>query len=199
MIRNLVVAAAFVACTCLFAVPATAQLGQGNSPNVLFSQYTTPAGPSATTAGMYPAPYNTLQLGSQSYYTYQPLMPHEMMYVHNRNYYNYYNSGGFYGDCNDSVNITKVRWQSGVNHMGHLPFGFGGHAYRHQARKYGLNQNCGGDCGGDCDGSCGGRQGFRHHRSSGCATGNCGVSTQDAGCATGGCAANFSDNGIINR
>ncbi len=192
MIRTLLIATAFVACTCVVATPVSAQFGQGNSPNNLFSQYVTPDGPNMTTAGMYPAPHYSPQLGAQSYYTYQPLMPHEMMYQHSRNYYNYYNSGGYYGG-NDSLNKTTVRWQSGMNHMGNLPFSgsLGGVMYRAHKRKYCI--------GGDCDG--GGGRTRKHVRGGlGCNDGSCGSPTCGAdvysggGCASGSCAANPNTN-----
>lgn len=194
MFRNLFVATAFVAFTCLVAAPATAQFGQGNSANNLFSQYVTPDGPNMTTAGMYPAPHYSPMMGAQSYYTYQPLMPHEMMYQHSRNYYNYYNTGGYFGG-NDSVNVTKVRWQSGANHMAPLRFStpLSGLTYKFQKRRYNLDQ----DCYGDCDGSGRGCRGCRRCGSGdcGCASGtDCGVSNSD--CASGGCVANLSDESL---
>ena len=106
MIRTFIFATALVAISCLTVAPASAQLGEGNTPNNLFMQYT------AGNAGMYPAPHYAPSLGAQSYYTYQPLMPHEMMYQHSRNYYNYYNTGGYFGG-NNALNKTSVRWQSG--------------------------------------------------------------------------------------
>lgn len=214
MFRKLFVAAAFVACTALLAAPASAQFGQGNSSNNLFSQYVTPDGPNTTTAGMYPAPHYSPMLGAQAYYTYQPLMPHEMMYQHSRNYYNYYNTGGYFGgNCaNDSVNITKVRWQSGINHMAPLRFSTpcAGIAYKFQKKRYRLDQNCDSGSCGSCD-DCGGR-GCRHCKgrgcktrrcgggcATGCATGGCATGgCETGGCATGGCVANLSDE-TINR
>lgn len=138
MIRTLLAATAVVVFSCTVVAPASAQFGDGNSANPLFSQY------SAGGAGMYPAPHYSPQLGAQSYYTYQPLMPHEMMYQHSRNYYNYYNTGGYMGG-NNSLNKTTVRWQSGTNHMGPLPFstGLDSLAYKFNARRYCLDGNCG--------------------------------------------------------
>ena len=79
MIRKLLIASATAACLCVMVAPVSAQFGQGNSSNNLFSQYST-QGAGTNTAGIYPAPYDSPRLGAQSYYTYQPLMPHEMMY-----------------------------------------------------------------------------------------------------------------------
>ena len=115
-----------VAIGCLIAVAlvsstAAAQTGQGNLANPLFSQYTTQGGASSATAGMYPAPHYVPENVGSSYYTYQPLMPHEHMYVHSRNYFNYYNDSSFYGG-GGSLNITSVRWQNGNSGLSPLPF-----------------------------------------------------------------------------
>jgi hypothetical protein len=192
VIRNYVIATAFTAAMFVAAAPVSAQFGTGNSPNNLFSQYATQPGASSTTAGMYPAPhYVPAQMG-QSYYTYQPLMPHEMMYQHSRNYYNYYNTGGYNGG-NDSLNKTTVRWQSGYNHMGHMPFS-GALA---QSLKWKCNKKryC-------LDGGCDGSSVFGRH---GCIGGHClhgsrcdgdcysdasGGESLEGGCAGGGCASN---------
>lgn len=173
MIRSYFVAIACIATTIAVA-PASAQFGHGNSPNNLFSQYTTLNG--STTAGMYPAPHPAPLMGAQSYYTYQPLMPHEMMYTHNRNYYNYYNTGGYMG-ANNALNKTTVRWQSGYNHMAPLPFstGLSKLHWNFNNRRYCIDGNCGG--GGAVRGH------FRggHLRGGlGCASGNC-EETYDAG------------------
>ncbi|MDG1873109.1 MAG: hypothetical protein P8J27_04305 [Mariniblastus sp.] len=178
MIRTFFVATAVVAFSCVAASPASAQFGQGNSPNNLFQQYT------AGNAVMYPAPHYSPQLGGQSMYTYQPLMPHEMMYQHQRNYYNYYNAAGCMGGF-DSLNKTTVKWQSGVNHMGPFPFStkLSSLSYRVNKRKYCL--------GGDCDSECGQTRGGRlrgHVRGAsaqgGCTDGNCGECNSCAAAAT---------------
>src|SRR5262245_27410204 len=57
--------------------------------NFLYNYYT-PPGASQVTAGMYPAPYWVPPNVGHTYYTYQPLMPHEMMYEHRRTYYQTY-------------------------------------------------------------------------------------------------------------
>lgn len=54
-------------------------------------------------AAAYPAPYPTPNLVGHTYYTYQPLMPHEFLYHHNRTYHQYYNNGM-------GLNRTSVRW-----------------------------------------------------------------------------------------
>jgi hypothetical protein len=42
-------------------------------------------------AGMYPMPMPTPPLVGHTYYTYQPLLPHEYMYAHYRVYHHHYN------------------------------------------------------------------------------------------------------------
>ncbi len=151
MIRKLFIAIAIAAVTCFVADPVSAQY-DNNPGNDLFSQYVTPNGPNMTTAGMYPAPHYVPPMGAQSYYTYQPLMPHEMMYQHSRNYFNYYSTDPNNGSPN-AVNKTSVRWYSGTNHIGPLrhTHGLSDLCYRIHSRKYGLN--CGG---GGCQESEGG-------------------------------------------
>jgi hypothetical protein len=182
MIRTFITAAA-VLCCLLLCAPVSAQYGQGNSANNLFQQYTTSNG--SATAGMYPAPHPVPNMGAQSYFTYQPLMPHEMMYQHSRNYYNYHNTGGYMGGYN-SLNKTKVRWQSGASHIGELPFStsLAGLQWKLHNKLYCIDGNCGG----------GGGLGLG---SGGCRSGNCGGAVRGklhghggrlrAGCASGNC------------
>ena len=134
MIRFACVAAVMLASIAVSADQAHAQ-SQAQAP--LFSQYTT-QGAGSPSAAMYPAPHWSPILGGESYYTYQPLMPHEMMYQHSRNYYNYYD-GGYKGGGQGLVK-TSVRWQAGNQHFGPLPFstGLSGKLYQIQARKYNI-------------------------------------------------------------
>lgn len=58
----------------------------------LFYNYYQPANAGATHAArMYPAPHPTHPVTGQTYFTYQPFLPHEYMYTHNRSYYRMYN------------------------------------------------------------------------------------------------------------
>jgi hypothetical protein len=121
------------------------QYQNGNLPNNLFSQYATAPGASQATAGMYPAPHYVPPHVGNSWYTYQALMPHEMMYAHQRNYYNYDYSTAYYGG-GASLNKTSVVWQSGANHYAPLPFtkfGLSKLAYKVKASKYCLDGKCG--------------------------------------------------------
>ncbi len=70
----------------------------------------------------YPAPYPTPSLVGHTYYTYQPLMPHEFLYQHHRTYHQYYNQGM-------GLNRTSVQWYGtpvrttaeGIRHFFTLP------------------------------------------------------------------------------
>ncbi len=185
MVRNFVYATAMIAVWSVSAATVSAQFGEGNSPNNLFSQYYTQPGASQVTAGAYNAPHWVPSHVGHTYYTYQPLMPHEMMYQHSRNYYNYYNTGGYYGSPN-ALNKTTVRWQSGSNHMGPLPFS--GNVLQAAKWRYNSHRYC-------LDGNCGG-VGSRLHGVGGrlhghCAGGNCESGSvfggYGSGCGNGGC------------
>ena len=52
---------------------------------------------------MYPSPHATPYPAIQTYYTYQPWMPHEFLYYHNRKYVRYH-SGGM------GHTVTTVNW-----------------------------------------------------------------------------------------
>ncbi len=182
-IRSAIVAIIVVLSVCVTA-PSFAQQN-GTLENNLFSQYTTYPGVSQATAGMYPAPYSVPNWVGSTNYTNQALMPHEFMYSHRRNYYNYYaGPEAFYKNlCNGrggggALNKTTVVWQNGCNHMGQMPFNLNplaGLSYNLHSRYYCLGGNCGPYRQGG-----GSRIGLRR----GCATGNCGV---DTGCASGDC------------
>ena len=126
MTKSLISAVACVAIATFFATNASAQ-------QHLFSQYST-SGANNVNASLYPAPHPVPGYVGSSAYTYQPLMPHEMMYTHSRNYIT--QSGGpeqYYRDPygapaypgGSHLNVTKVRWQSGVMGYAGLPSGGG--------------------------------------------------------------------------
>ena len=124
-IRNL-----FVATVCLAVIGFVSEQSMAQGPNNLFSQYYTHAGASQVNASMYPAPHPVPHHVGGSYYTYQPLMPHEHMYGHRRDYYNYYATPqSFYANqCGGAtyrggygVTKTSVRWQAGCTHIAPLP------------------------------------------------------------------------------
>ena len=132
--RSVIVAVAVVACLGLYVQTACAQ-SNGSLTNNLFAQYQT-RGAGTSTAAMYPAPHPVPRWVGASSYTYQPLMPHEMMYAHQRNYYNYYGNGAYYNGYNNcggsgggggggGLTKTTVVWQNGCNHMSPLPGNWG--------------------------------------------------------------------------
>ena len=69
----------------------------------LFYNYYVPGGPGGVPAAMYLAPRPVPPLVGHTYYTYQPLLPHEFMYPHQRRYYRYYN-------CGTGLTRTSVRF-----------------------------------------------------------------------------------------
>ena len=96
---------ACVAAVMLASIAVSADQAHAQAP--LFSQYTT-QGAGSPSAALYPAPHWSPILGAESYYTYQPLMPHEMMYQHSRNYYNYYDGGYKGGGQGSSKNFRSL-------------------------------------------------------------------------------------------
>ena len=120
MINKVFAAVAFATSIALASQSVQAQIGQGNYPNHLFAQYTT-QGNGGITAGQYPAPHPVPAHVGYQHTTYEPLMPHEMLYTHERNYYNYYNDNSFAGG-GGSLNVTSVRWQNGSSGFRPLPF-----------------------------------------------------------------------------
>jgi len=63
--------------------------------NDLFYNYYAGPQPSGTTAGLYVSPLPTPPQVGHQYTTYQPFMPHEYLYHHNRSYYNYHPGAGW--------------------------------------------------------------------------------------------------------
>ncbi len=165
----------------------------------LFYNYYTQGGMNQVNAQMYLAPRPVPAYVGHSYYTYQPLLPHEHMYSHVRNYYKwtpgaYYTSpcqgqcGGTCGQCQGGcnqgghLNKTTVVYSSSKNFFGplagnltpalRLQSRYANWAYCPQTAKRALQP-------------IGGR--FRNRAGGGgCASGNCGGATS-GGCA-GGCA-----------
>lgn len=76
-------------------------LTENSQPDVFFNVYA--PNNMGNTAAAYPAPYPTPSLVGHTYYTYQPLMPHEFLYKHHRTYHQYYNGGM-------GMNRTTVHW-----------------------------------------------------------------------------------------
>jgi hypothetical protein len=74
---------------------------EASQPDVFYNYYV-PNNMGAAAAA-YPAPYPTPSLIGHTYYTYQPLMPHEFLYTHHRTYHQYYNGGM-------GLNRTSVHW-----------------------------------------------------------------------------------------
>ena len=72
------------------------------APPDLFYNFYVQAAPDGTSAQLYLSPVPTPRRVGHTYITYQPLMPHELMYCHDRVYYRYNASGG--------STRTSVKW-----------------------------------------------------------------------------------------
>lgn len=71
---------------------AQAQEYVGSGPQLFANQYTQGMSNQAT-AQMYVAPRPVPQWVGHTYYTYQPLYPHQMLYRHSDRYHSYYDNG----------------------------------------------------------------------------------------------------------
>lgn len=217
MFKRIITTTAVVAVVSMFAAVASAQQPYGNN---LFGQYST-YGANQVNASMYPAPHPVPSHVGGSMYTYEPLMPHEMMYTHQRNYYNYYGGADrYYQDPygarshagGGSLNITRVRWQNGCNSFAPLPLSSGlGASLSYKWAQYYYCISKGGKPG-SCHASIFGG-GLRNHfgglGGGGCASGTCDTggysyegdysygsdyTAPSAGCSS--CTANLSDSSV---
>ncbi len=69
----------------------------------LFYNYYAPGTCGGVPAAMYLAPQPVPPLVGHTYYTYQPFMPHELLYPHHRTYHRYYDGGR-------GLTRTSVSW-----------------------------------------------------------------------------------------
>jgi hypothetical protein len=74
------------------------------SKNDLFYNYQVGPSPSGTAAQMYVSPLPVPAHVGHTYTTYQPLMPHEMLYKHTRSHYAYQQGAGW--------SRSKVRYRT---------------------------------------------------------------------------------------
>jgi len=107
LLRSTLIAAALVACASLLdATSSTASAQQGQTyygnPDLFYNFYAQANG-GGVGAQMYISPGPVPAEMGHTYYTYQPFMPHELLYKHQRTYHRYYDDGrGF--------TRTHVRW-----------------------------------------------------------------------------------------
>lgn len=73
-----------------FAASAQAQEAMGSQ---LFTQQYTQGNANQNNAVMYISPVPVPAHVGHTYYTYQPLYPHEMLHLHNERYHSYYDQG----------------------------------------------------------------------------------------------------------
>lgn len=76
----------------------------------LFTNHYTQGYMNQATAEMYVAPVPAPQWAGHTYYTYQPLYPHEMMYRHRERYHSYYDNGR-------GLNSTRIRYSPSISGM----------------------------------------------------------------------------------
>ena len=69
----------------------------------LFYNYYVPGTCGGVPAQLYVAPQPVPAVVGHTYFTYQPFMPHELLYPHHRTYYRYYNGGR-------GLTRTSVSW-----------------------------------------------------------------------------------------
>ena len=74
------------------------------SPELFYNYYHGANAGARVGTSMYPSPHPTPPITGQTYYTYQPFLPHEHMYMHNRSYYRMYN-------FNQGLNRTHISYQ----------------------------------------------------------------------------------------
>ncbi|TWT94860.1 hypothetical protein Pla108_37110 [Botrimarina colliarenosi] len=103
-------------------------------PNDLFYNYYVGPQPSGAAAQMYISPRPVPAAMGHTYTTYQPFMPHEMMYKHHRSYWTHNPGAGWTrtkvrygtgGGLLQAINFglyddTKVGWLHGANFFDHL-------------------------------------------------------------------------------
>jgi len=81
-------------------VPRGPEYGQ---PDLFYNFYVPPTA-GGVGAQMYLAPGPVPPHVGHTYYTYQPFMPHELLYKHKRTYHRYYNEGR-------GLTRTSIRWR----------------------------------------------------------------------------------------
>lgn len=111
----------------------------------VFHNYYPNSAVGVNSASLYPAPIPTPANVGHTYYTYQPLMPHELLYAHKRVYYTPMPAaGGYYtgSNCDPGYgyNRTTVSWGHHGFSRGTNPFG--GFS-RLRNGNHGLNGHCG--------------------------------------------------------
>jgi len=98
------IAAILAAATC-FALARDARAQSYGTPGWTSPEpnyYAMPTGPEGLTAALYPCPRPTPPLIGETYITYEPLAPHEFLYVHHHSYKTY--------NGEHQVTRTSVTW-----------------------------------------------------------------------------------------
>lgn len=103
LIRNTLTAFGAIVFVTLISSAANAQVYNSYGGHDLFANQYTQGCANQANAAMYPVPVPVPPNVAQTYYTYQPLYPHEVMHLHTERYHNYY-------DNTRGLNRTKVRY-----------------------------------------------------------------------------------------
>lgn len=77
---------------------------QARAADLFYNYYVPSGGAGGAAAAMYPCPRPTPPLVGHTYVTYQPLMPHEFLHQHHRNYWRFHPDG--------RCTRTVVTWQN---------------------------------------------------------------------------------------
>jgi len=97
VLRQAIVLAVCVAAWCAFSCGSQQAYAAGprTAPDLFYGHYV-PPGPCGTVgAQLYVCPVPTPPMVGHTYFTYQPLMPHEFLYRHSRTYRRYHPRGGW--------------------------------------------------------------------------------------------------------
>ena len=92
MTRHLIFAGLFAGALAVLNAADLGSRAEAAQPDLFYNYY---VGPPGVPAQMYLCPRPTPPLVGHTWITYQPLMPHEFMYKHRRNYYKYYRDGSY--------------------------------------------------------------------------------------------------------
>ena len=123
--------------------------GSYYNPDLFYNFYTPPTQCGGMTAGMYTAPHNVPAPAVQTYFTYQPFLPHEFMYTHHRKYTRWHSQGM-------GKTTTNIHWHTSDRRRlfdrGLVKFNFNGGHGGHFTN--GDLHSAGADCGYGCEGGC---------------------------------------------
>lgn len=101
--RVSIAAAVLLSAWCACSDSARAANGLSGPNDLFYNFYVAPVWEGGVGAQLYPAPRPTPPKVGHTYFTYQPFMPHELLYRHRRTYFRYHPTG--------QVTRTRVGWR----------------------------------------------------------------------------------------